>query len=393
VRTTIAILCICSTLILSATPIDPTAEPLLQRGIDKYRAARYAEAVVDLESAAKAFLSPEQMQTYVNTGTFANLDRLETALVYLALAQAKLGRDEEAREAILRLVTAERIAPTFAKLTLTTDAADFEKLAVRLVPDAKLPANVQLAAAPPPPPPPAPVPAVVAPPTAVAQTTTPAPVPAPAPVPVDVAAAAAERERYIEQRLAEERVRIQREADERIATERAAINRAADERIVRERAAAQRAADERIASEREAIQREAEARIEATTAQSLRSFLISLRQADALAVNDQFDQANEIYSRVANTPGVSREILAEAAIGLYRTGAFRRAADAFGKLGNFARGEEDLRYYNAVTLYEIGQFADANRELSCALPYLQVTEDVMRYRAKIEQTAARQALR
>jgi tetratricopeptide (TPR) repeat protein len=408
VRATIAILCIGSTLFLSAAPADPTAEPLLERGIDSYRAGRYGEAATDLEAAAKAYLSPDQMQTYVSTGTFPNLDRLETALVYLALTHSKQGKEDAAREAILRLITAERIAPTYAKLALTSDAAGFDALVLRLVPDARLPANIQLAGGTPPPRSPAPAPA----PPAIAQATpvpapsparvqpvplpapTPAPVPVPVPVPAAAAAdAAAERERYIEQRLAEERAKLQREADQRIAVEREAINRAAEERIARERAAAQRAADERIAAERETIQREAEARIAAVNAQSIRNYLISLRQADAFATNDDFDRADEIYGRIANTPGVPREILAEAAIGLYRTGSFRRAGDAFQKLGAFGRGEEDLRYYNAVTLYETGNFGDAKRELACALPYLQGSEDITRYRAKIEQTPDRQAIR
>ena len=41
-------------------------------------------------------------------------------------------------------------------------------------------------------------------------------------------------------------------------------------------------------------------------------------------------------------------------------------------------GEEDLRYYNAVALYETGNYQEAQKELACALPFIQVTEDVTR---------------
>ena len=60
-------------------------------------------------------------------------------------------------------------------------------------------------------------------------------------------------------------------------------------------------------------------------------------------------------------------------------------------MGTFAKGEEDLRYYNAVALYETGSYQDAQKELACALPFIQVTDEVTRYRVKIEQTAQQTA--
>ena len=65
-----------------------TPDALTQRGIDSYRAGKYVDAATDLEAAAQALLSQEQMQNYVNTGKFPNIDRFETALVYLTLAPA-----------------------------------------------------------------------------------------------------------------------------------------------------------------------------------------------------------------------------------------------------------------------------------------------------------------
>ena len=63
----------------------------------------------------------------------------------------------------------------------------------------------------------------------------------------------------------------------------------------------------------------------------------------------------------------------------------------FRKFGTFAKGEEDLRYYHAVALYETGEYVAAQKELACALPFIQVTDDVSRYRVKIESTIARTA--
>ena len=146
-------------------------DELLQRGRDNYRAGKFAEAVNDLRGASEAYLTPEQMRAYVNSGRFESLPKIETAVIYLAMSYAKLGRDAEAAEEIHRLNVAEAIEPIYAKLPLTSDVADFEEVAARIAPAAKLPPNAALAslrtatnpttapATPPPPPPPSPKPA------------------------------------------------------------------------------------------------------------------------------------------------------------------------------------------------------------------------------------------
>lgn len=428
-------------------------ESLLELGLRAFRAGDYASAVVDLQAAAQGFLSPAQMQEYVNTGKFDRLEQFETSLVYLTIAQFRSGREDDARETILRLVSAERIAPTYAKLQLQADAAEFESLARALVPSASIPRNAQLAAADPT----APLPSVRPAEERVAVRKT-------------LAQERAERQAAIDDFIAQERARIQKEADERIATERTATEKAAAERI----AAAQREADQRVtevqsatdariesvqseaekrlseakieadrlvaaaeaearqrvataeaqarlrtsAAEEEAkrqadiriaaIQEETNARIEQARAESEREassriaeaeaaarrvYLTSLRQAEAFANNGLIDDANGIYRRLAASNSIPREVVAEAAVGLYRTGAFRDSVQAFQKMGAFAKGEEDLRYYHAVALYEVGEYDAAKKELSCALPFIQVTDDVSRYRIKIEQTSAQQAAR
>jgi hypothetical protein len=386
---------------------DVSPEALLQRGRDHYRAGQYAEAVTALKNAAEDFFSNEEMKRYVETGELETLPQFETAMVYLALAQAKLGRETDARETIFRLVTAERIEEVYASLPLEDDAIDFEPLAARIAPSVSLPPNTQLARL---------RTTAIEPvqPRMTPATSAPEPVPA-EPMMAQAAEEPSVAEPSVEERIAAERASAQRQADERvaaaqkaaeerIATEIAAVRRAAEEQIAAERAAAQQAIEERVAAEcaaveraaleritaeRAAAERAAQQRIAAAEAEARRTHLATLRQADALAESGRTREAIDLYSRVANAEGVPRDVIAAAAAGLYRTGAFNEAARAFRRLGTFRRGEEDLRYYYAVSLYETGNYGDAKRELACAVPFIQATADVSRYRLKIEQTSVR----
>ena len=119
----------------------------------------------------------------------------------------------------------------------------------------------------------------------------------------------------------------------------------------------------------------------------------TLEQAASLAANNQPDQARRVYLALLNQANVSRQTIAAAARGLYRIGAFADAVEAFRNLGTFNRGEEDLRYYNAVSLFETGHYDDAKKELACALPYIDITSDVARYRDKIQKMGSPQAMK
>lgn len=380
VRISIIIISIGSILSFSALAAD-APEPLLERGVASFRAGDFASAVKDLDAAAQGYLAPEQMQTYVNTGQMANLDKLETALVYLALAHSRLGNEPGARDAILRLAAAERIAPTFATLPLPAETAEFESIAARLVPATSLQAAVapvQIAQSAPPaqqlaPSQPLPVqPAPVQPAPPPAQTSS-QPSTREKDLAAQLARERAERETMIEERLAQERVKIEREAAARIA--------AAESSAQRQVAAAERSIEERVAAER------AQQRVALPPIVGRRAWLIALREAYAYGASGQLRQANAIYNRMAEDDGVPRDVLAEAAVGLYQTGAYRDAVRAFERFRTFARGDEDLRYYNAVALYEVGRYDDARRELTCALPFIQPNDHVKRYRAKIEAVA------
>jgi hypothetical protein len=463
-----------------AQPVTgPAADQLLQRGRENYKAGRYSEAIQDLRAAAAAFLSPEEKQRYIDTGKLSTLPQVEQSLVYVALAYAKLGKEPEARDAIMRLANAERIAPTFAALPLDAETAEFPTLVARIAPGVTLPQNEQLArggAAVTQPAAVAQVQPATAPQAAVATTSTgtsgtavaPAPTPTPGvvtaqaqPAPATTPAAptaAADRAamlRQMDEQVAEARAQIEREAaakiaeakrqaDARVAAEKVAADKAAQEEIAAGRAAAEKAASERIAADRAAIERDTEAkiaadrataetaaqaksasdraagdkaaqekaaadqkiadaraaaekesrqRIAAAESEQQRTWLTNLRQGESLAQSGNLDEANAVYVAVANAPNAPREIVAAAATGLYRTSDFRDAVSAFARLGAFARGEEDLRYYNAVSLFEIGRFDEAKRELACALPFIQPSDDVMRYHAKIEQMPSERSAR
>ncbi|HEX6099240.1 MAG TPA: hypothetical protein VF432_23200 [Thermoanaerobaculia bacterium] len=419
-----------------------TPESRLALGITAYKSGDFASAVVDLQAAAQGFLSPEQMQAYVNTGRFERLQSFETALVYLALAQMRLNREDDARETLMRLHSAERIAPTYATLSLGPEASEIESLAAALTPGSLLPRNVQVAGNDDPT---AALPAIV--PKSGDRMA----------VKKTIAEEKAERQAIIDEIVARERERIQREADARIAAERETIEKQAAERIAasqrqadqrisaatsdaqqqiqrlrtdaeqrvaaaeaesQKRVAAaeaqlkqqiaaaeaeakknadariaeiQRLTEERVLAERAAAERSATVRVSEMEAAARREYLLALRTAETAAGNGRIDEAVRIYSGLAGSTAVPREVLAEAAVGLYRTGSFREAAQAFNKFGTFAKGEEDLRYYYAVALYETGSYAEAQKELSCALPFIQVTDDVARYRVKIENTVAQTA--
>ena len=78
------------------------------------------------------------------------------------------------------------------------------------------------------------------------------------------------------------------------------------------------------------------------------------------------------------------EVLIRIGEGLYRSRDFAPALTAFRRLGTLRPGEEPYRYYIAVALFETGDFAGAKRELTTALPFIEITPDVQRYRVKIE---------
>ncbi|HKR63904.1 MAG TPA: hypothetical protein VJZ00_09240 [Thermoanaerobaculia bacterium] len=287
---------------------DLTPEARLESGIIAFRAQDYASAEPELSAAALA------LQSALTPGS-PSVMTYERALMYLALAQFRLNREDDARATVQRLFAAESVDPVYASLPLAAETVDFETLAAALVPDTPLPkrnlaGTVDDPSVPLPPvvrapaPEPTPAPIINTPP--VIETTPPPPPPI-----------------------------------------RSVV-------------------------------------VPAATAANLTHFA-ALRQADALAAEGQSMEALRIWETLSAAPDAPREVLIEAAIGLYRIGAYRQAVAAFDRLGSLGRGEEDLRYYHAVVLYETGNYELARKELACALPFIQVTDEVERYRLKINQ--------
>jgi tetratricopeptide (TPR) repeat protein len=110
----------------------------------------------------------------------------------------------------------------------------------------------------------------------------------------------------------------------------------------------------------------------------------SLAEAQRAIDNGDIGRARSIYNALLGGSALPHAAALRLAEGLYRVRDFAGAMRAFQRAGTIVRGEERYHYYYAVALYESGRYADAKRELSAALPYIEVTADITRYRAKIE---------
>jgi hypothetical protein len=117
---------------------------------------------------------------------------------------------------------------------------------------------------------------------------------------------------------------------------------------------------------------------------AVRDVAASLADAQRAIDSGDVDRARSIYDALSGTPSLSHDAALHVAEGLYRVRDFAGAAKAFARAGAIGHGEEGYHYYYAVALYETGHYGDAKRELAAALPYVTMTPDVARYRAKIE---------
>jgi tetratricopeptide (TPR) repeat protein len=95
-------------------------------------------------------------------------------------------------------------------------------------------------------------------------------------------------------------------------------------------------------------------------------------------------RAAAIYDALLNGPALDHAAALRLAEGFCRTHDFAKAARAFQMAGAIGAGEERYHYCYAVALYETGHYKEAKRELAAAIPHIAMTDDVERYRAKIE---------
>ena len=353
--------------LLVAAAVGVVAEEVshaLTRGVASYHTGDHTAAVGDLSIALQEFL--DDAPRYVETGRFDSLTSLETTLVYLALSQFRLGDEDAARQTILRLHAAERIRPTYATLAIGADATDFETLNTALLPARALPRNVRPA----PEDPGAPLPPIV-------------------PKSEENLATRAERESIVQAlgvTLLPAEARVA-EMPPPAAPDPIARERVFDPEPTRQSAPV--ASQTPVPQQTFNAQPSTEQQVPAETRVSIPAgeLLTTLRAADAAANGGRFGEAVQLYTRIASAREVPREVLGEAAVGLYRTAAFRESVQAFQRFGTFARGEEDLRFYYAISLYESGYYTEAKKELECALPFLIESDDVLRYRYRIEMFA------
>jgi tetratricopeptide (TPR) repeat protein len=295
---------------------DDFYQRLFRRGIARFSSGDYASALSDLRMAA--FGSIEQVETF------------ETAEFYAALAAHRLGRDEDARQAFLRIVAAEISQPHFRSLRFPEELraeADTTAAALLTREEATLlgvPAPIQDAAA-----------------AAKRRVTVPTPTKAP-----NVA------------------VTVPRRSDDPGAAPPPA------------QTAQDRPPTQRVPPASQPAAASAPEQGKGTAQAGLAAAQRAIDEGD-------LSRALLIYQTFLSVPKLPHDEALQFAEGLYRLRDFAGAAIAFQRV-KLARGEERYHYDYAVALYETGQVGPAKRELAASLPFITMTPDVVRYRAKIE---------
>jgi tetratricopeptide (TPR) repeat protein len=337
------------TSLFAATPSDFYVD-LLRRGVAEVDAGRPANAPALLRIAA--------------FGLVDSIEHYEIAQVYLAIASDRLGEPDSARQAAQRVVAAERVERRYGSLAIAAPIrAAFDSLVRRTLPasDAAM-LNAPAAVSPP-----AAVPVI--PPAASttnARPATPAPTPAkanppkPNPAPVE--------RRPVPETQPAARPAVQKPA---VSSPQASTVPANPGTSTATTAAPAKPAP-------------TPAKPAAQPAKPAVDVNAQLAAADRALGSVNLVEARRVFREVLKVQGLGRAELIRAGEGLYRARDFGGALEAFRRLGALRRGEEPYRYYVAVALYETGDYAAAKRELTAALPYIELTPDVLRYRSRIE---------
>lgn len=99
---------------------DDFYQRLYQRGMTHFAAAEYAQAFTKLRTAAFGFVE--------------NIEQFDVANAYASIAAHRLGRDSDAREALMRIVTAERAQPRYRSIKLPDEVrAELNAIAANLL--------------------------------------------------------------------------------------------------------------------------------------------------------------------------------------------------------------------------------------------------------------------
>ena len=313
----------------AATPTDFYVD-LLKRGVADVEAGRNESAVVPLRLAA--------------FGLIDSIEHYQTAQAYLVVAHDRLNQPEAAREAANRIVAAERIERKFAALRLPeTIRSAFTTSAKKILPATDMAV-------------------LTAPPAAAPKPITPQPQAQPQ-TSAKVPQGDATKKPVVES--------PSRPVDEKPATTPASTSsttrRPEDSTTPKTTPPKPTPPAPKPAPVKPAID------VPARLAAGERT-LVAANLADA----------RKIYRELLEAGGHDHATWIRVAEGLYRSRDFGGALTAFQSVGTLRPGEEAYRYYIAVASYETGQYDRAKRELAAALPFIEITPDVQRYRAKID---------
>ena len=365
---------------------------LLGRGVASYEANRHQDAARQLHIAA--------------FGLVETVEQYQLAQIYLALTHDKMGERDRAREAAHRVIVAERVERKYASGPASAAVRGaFETLAGKLLTSAEVamlrggpvvpaPQSTPLRTTTvvPPPAPPRTVtttPQTTPPQTAAAQTTTPVR-PAtttpqtttkpPAPQPARPAIVTPAPQKTTPENTAPATITPQVVAPAKPKPEPAAAKPAIKPPATPANTATGAPETNGRGGSVDPVRPAAPApRPLSATEVSTR-----LAAADRALNGANLNEAKRGYREVLATPGLDHDSLIRIAEGLYRARDFASALNAFTRLGALRRGEEPYRYYVAVAAYETGDYARAKKELAAALPYIEITPDVARYRTRIE---------
>ncbi len=331
---------------VAATPSDFYLN-LLRRGVAAFDAEKYVEATAHLRIAAFGFVD--------------SIEHYQTAQIYLTLAYDRQDNADKARDAARRVVAAERVERKYATLKIPAGIANsFDAVARKLLTNTEL-AFISRAPQTTTPPPPA----------AVANGAKPRPAETqPEIKPVVVVEKPAEKPpvaKPVETQPAEKPA--EKPPVEKPAVEKAPV-------VAKPQTPPPAPAP--------APKPQAPTPASQTPAPSSQDIASRLAAGERALTTSELSEARRLYRGLLDTPGISRETLIRIAEGLYRSRDFEGALLAFAKIGTLRRGEEPYHYYVAVAHYETGRYQQAKDELEAALPYIEITPDVARYRAKIE---------
>jgi tetratricopeptide (TPR) repeat protein len=389
------------TLPLAAATASEFYASLLRRGVAAYDAGRFDEAAQHLRYAAFGYVD--------------SIEAYQTAQIYLALTHDRLEEQDRAREAVRRVLQAERIERRYARVSVPQPVRTaFEKVAARVLTAAELGGLRGTGDMPPA----QPVPSTlrtttsgtatqpVQPPAArTTTTTTPATATTTPPVTVDRVEVevvkppqpqASQQQPATTQTSSTQQPRpaqtqpvqtqpVQTQPVQTPQNTQRGTNNNQTAPPAQPRAATTTPATTTPAPTVPAQPRPAATQPATRPTYTASELATRFANAERALATASLTEARRIYRELlASANSADHATAVRIAEGFYRARDFAGALAAFERAGALRRGEEPYRYYVAVALYETGQYERARRELAAALPYIEVTADVERYRLKIQ---------